>query len=151
MTISHRQGAYVVLRDDKGRAIGKVLETGKPKQTARAALRKLSNDLLDYYMVLDQIARGIPHVVELPDGRVSAPIIPSADVRRQAAKDLIEFADGKAVSQTDILQAESQQQQLAQLESMSDAQLWELVEVKRKALSVPDEPTPDSSAEGHDE
>lgn len=137
MTSKSQFGSLVILRDESGKAIHKVLggDGVKPKVTARAALRKLTNNGLDLYLRLYDISMGKAHVVKLDDGRETEPMVPSIDVQRQAAKDLIEFMHGKAVAQTEIIKADEQHAEQEQLQAMSDDQLWALVHNKTKELT----------------
>jgi len=48
---------------------------------------------------------------------------PTVEVQRQAAKDVIEFLHGKAVAQTEVVNAEKEAEDLAQLTALTDEQL----------------------------
>lgn len=143
MTSATKYNNTVVLRDEQGRTITKLISSDKPKETARAAVRRVTNNGVDLYLRLYDIATGKPHIYREYDAngkvlRESQPVLPSIESQRAAAKDLIEFLHGKAVPQTDVVQAEEQQVALDQLQAMSDDQLWAIASAKRKALSDAD-------------
>lgn len=132
-------GGLVVVRNEEGRATHKVVARGlPPRQTARAALRAMTNNGLDLYARLVDIANGKPHVFRYEkDGREfeSEVLVPSLDLQRQTAKDLLEFLHGKAVPQTELVAAEEQQQQMEQMAALSDEQLLAIISKKRKELA----------------
>lgn len=143
MTSATKYNNTVVLRDEQGKTITKLIASDKPKETARAAVRRVTNNGVDLYLRLYDIAMGKPHIYREHDAsgkvlRESQPVLPSIESQRAAAKDLIEFLHGKAVPQTDVVQAEEQQVALDQLQAMSDDQLWAIASAKRKALSDAD-------------
>ena len=105
------------------------LGVAKPRETARTAIRKLVGPAgEELWKTLYSISRGDAWVPVLPDGREGPPQIPSSDDRLAAAKFLAEMFIGKAVPQTQVLEAEKAGQDLAELENLSDADL--LLEAK---------------------
>lgn len=123
-----QEGARLVERDESGRikrvssAVDPLL---KPKQNWRRLLREMTNDGAEPAIRLVELSRGKPFRAELEDGRYSDWEVPTLETQRQAAKDLVEFLNGKAVPQTDLLKAEMQEEDLAQYRALSDEQLRE--------------------------
>lgn len=136
MTSARQRGGLVEIRTENGKALTKVLADKNAKVTGRAIVRALSNNGVDLYAKLYDIAMGKPFVYKMDDGRESQPLFPSLDVQRQAAKDLVELTFGKAVPQTEVIKAELEAQNLEQLEALSDEQLWNIATKKREALSA---------------
>lgn len=128
-TFKERNGA-IVAHDPEGRMVGRVFtkDFKTPRASWRAALRQLTDNGNDLYAVLLNIARGVPYSAQLPDGRKTEPVVPSIESMRQAAKDLIEFLDGKAVPQTEVIKAEEQSSELERLRAMSDEDLLRVIE-----------------------
>lgn len=139
MTKAIQQGAYVLVRDETGKLITRVLGNISDKATPRALLRKLTNNGADLYVRLHDIAMGKPHIVQLADGSTSEPIVPTIETQRAATKDLIEFLHGKAVAQTEVREAEEQAQQMEQIQALSDEELMERVRASLVANSIPGE------------
>jgi hypothetical protein len=120
---------------------------GKPKdvkrETWRGVMRRLTNDGKDVMEVLYNLAMGNVLVAQLPDGRVSEPMVPSPEVRRAAAVDLLHMLHGKPVAQTEVVKAEQEAEDVAQYAALSDEQLeellaeagWKKAEQKRLAAS----------------
>jgi len=130
---------YVVLREESGRAVTRVIAAGTKKETFRALLNRVTGNGAKLYENLLNIANGEPHVYVLPDGRQSEPVVPSIETQRAANKDLIEFLHGKAVAQTEVVKAEEEAQQVEQLRAMSDDELWAIANRKVKELRNGDE------------
>lgn len=101
-----------------------LMENGQKPKNFRDALRARvgSNGELIWDTLVD-LAEGRAWQVELPDGRVSQPMIPSSDVRLRAAQDLRETLFGRAVLQTEAIKAEEEAQNLAQIRALSDDEL----------------------------
>ena len=55
--------------------------------------------------ILINIARGNPRQMPMPDGQVSEWQIPTIEASRQAAKDVFELINGKAVAATEVMKA----------------------------------------------
>lgn len=146
MTKYTDQDKFIVLRGEDGKAIKRVLKGDTPKATIRQAVKSISNNCLDYYLILDDIAKGRPRAVVLPDGRIGEPLVPTLQMSLVASTTLIELIQGKAVAQTEVEKAEASAIIMDQLHAMSDAQLLEIV----NAESVRVEPAP-SSSEADDE
>jgi hypothetical protein len=146
MSLLSRQGHFVVIRDSEGKVVSKVMEGKSTKDTFRRVLRKLSNDGLDYAMALDEIARGKPFQVELPDGRVSDPQVAPLGVRADVLKFLWEQMHGKAVDQTKVVEAEVAAEDAERYRSMTEEQLRRLVaedEEDAQLVAGTHQPTPD--------
>ncbi len=73
--------------------------------------------------ILARFAEGRPWFAELPDGKCSAPIIPSSDVCLRAAMFLHETLHGKAVAQTEIQKAEKEAQDFEAVRALDDDEL----------------------------
>lgn len=116
------------------------------RRTWRTALQKLTNDGDDLVRVLYELAMGSASQVLLPDGRVSEPVIPTPEVRRAAAADLLDRLHGKAVAQTEVMRASQEAEDHAQYSALTDEQLkevlrntaWVIAEQKRRELSEGD-------------
>jgi hypothetical protein len=116
---------------------------GAKRETWRGVMRRLTNDGKDVMEVLYNLAMGNVLVAQLPDGRVSEPIVPSPEVRRAAAVDLLHMLHGKPVAQTEVVKAEQEAEDVAQYAALSDDELerllkeagWKKAEAKRLAAS----------------
>lgn len=123
------QGEALVKRDESG----KVTAFARPPKTPdipkitnwRRQARDVTDNGLDMLRVLINIANGEPCKTKLPDGSETDYIVPTLELRRQAAKDVWEFIHGKAVAQTEVLHAEKEAEDTAQYAAFSDAQLME--------------------------
>lgn len=121
-------GAYIVLRDETGRIVEKA---AAPKSNApvhvnkswRSLLSKLTNNGLEQFSILRELSLGTPFSVTLPDGTVSEPTLPSAETRRAASRDLLEFLHGRPVTQTEVAHAEAESRLLEQVQALSDEEL----------------------------
>jgi hypothetical protein len=131
-----QQGQIAVIRDDKGTVVAHapLLPAKSRKETWRAALRRLTNNGADLHATLYNLSQGTPLTYTLPDGRTSEPIIPSPEVMRAAAVNLIEFLHGKAVAQSEVTKAEEDSVRLDQLSAYSDEELRKIVEGEFKVL-----------------
>jgi hypothetical protein len=89
----------------------------------RRQVRHMTNNGIDGFKVLINLMNGVPQKVTLPDGTESEWIIPTMEVQRQSAKDIIEFINGKAVTQSEVLKAEKEADDVAQYQAMSDEAL----------------------------
>jgi hypothetical protein len=74
--------------------------------------------------ILLELAEGIPYQVELGDGMLSAPIVPTPDVRLRAAMYLDEKLNGKAVAQTEIRKAEEEERERAAVRALTEDELY---------------------------
>lgn len=144
MTSLAQSGAYVLIRDEDGKLITRVIGNVNDKTTPRQLLRKLTNNGADLYVRLHDIAMGKPHVVQMADGSRSEPMIPTLEAQRMASKDLIEFLHGKAVAQTEVKAAEEQAQQMEMIQALSDDELQERVRAALLERSVPGELVPNA-------
>lgn len=93
--------------------------TALMKRTWRSALRHITNDGEDAMVVLRDLMEGRPFVATLPDGRQSEPVIPSPEVRRAAAVDVLHLLHGKPVAQTEVLKAEREAEDVERYKAMS--------------------------------
>jgi hypothetical protein len=93
-----RPDGVIIIRDDLGKPIQRVMAKGLgPKKTIRQLISRVTNGGEELVTVLYDLALGKPVAYNLPDGRLSEPMIPTFEVRRAAAKDLLEMFAGKAV------------------------------------------------------
>ena len=143
MTSVKNLNGVVVVSNEQGEPLARVLMKGDQKKTALAIMRQLTNNGLDLYLRLHDIGMGKAHVVKLPDGRETAPMVPSFDTQRQALKELIEFMHGKAVPQTEVVKAMQQQSEAEQISALTEDQLWRIVSEKRNLLADDTDPTSD--------
>lgn len=126
-----REGNKLVARDEnknvvteKGKAVAVVLpKPDAPQETWRKSIARLTRNGRDMQDVLYNLAMGNAYEVKLPDGRVSEPIIPTAEVRRACAVTLHEWLHGKAVAQTEVMAAEKEAEDVQQYRALSDAEL----------------------------
>lgn len=131
------------------------LEQNMPEvraKTWRESLRRrLPADRM--HEILADLAEGKAWMAELPDGRQSAPVLPSTDVRLRAIMFLHEALYGKAVAQTEIQKAEQEAKEFEAIRALTDDELEHeatrvLATRKRFELSPPPvdaelvEPTP---------
>lgn len=139
-----RQGKKLVARDDTGRirahAVVQNPNDTRP-QTWRRALSRLTNDGMDMLECLYSLMHGNAYTPKVYDqhgkldpNRTCDPIIPTAEVRRAAAKDLHEMLRGKAVAETEVIASEHEAAKLKQLDSMSDAQLQAYIDGEYKLV-----------------
>lgn len=87
----------------------------------RAELREVVGPNL--HQVLWNLAQGKAWTVELDNGMISAPIIPSSDVRLRAAMFLHETLYGRAVPQTEVARAEQEAKEVAAVQALSEDEL----------------------------
>lgn len=122
------QGEVLVERDEQGLVTRKA-PAPEPKMpvlaNVRRQVRHMTRGGLDAYQVLINIMSGHPQKVKLPDGTESDWIVPTIETQRAAAKDIIEFLDGKAVAQTEVMKAEKEGEDVDQYRAMSDEALRE--------------------------
>lgn len=118
------------------------------KRTWRAALRHITNDGEDAMVVLRDLMEGRPFVATLPDGRQSEPVIPSPEVRRAAALDILHLLHGKPVAQTEVLKAEREAEDLEKYKAMS---LDALVAAAAPLLARVEPESPAELVEGDDD
>jgi hypothetical protein len=73
--------------------------------------------------ILLDLAEGKAWFAELPDGQISAPIVPSSDVRARCAMFLHESLYGRSVAQTEVAKADEVAADRAAVHALSDAEL----------------------------
>lgn len=116
------QGSSLVDRDEKGQ-ITKVT-TSVMTKSPRANWRKLASDHtnsgMDMLEILINIARGNPRQLHMPDGQVSEWQIPTIEASRQAAKDVFELINGKAVAATEVMKAIKDSEDVSQYAHASE-------------------------------
>lgn len=96
-----------------------------PIKNWRAALRAETGQYGEnLWPMMAQLAKGLPWQVTLPDGRLSAPVMPTPDVMLRAQMFLAEMQFGKAVPQTEIQKAEQEAADFEAVRSLSDEQLF---------------------------
>ena len=142
------QGDTIITRDVNHRPIRVLSLPTKSKASWRDALRRLTNDGQDLYEVLYNLAMGVPHIATLPDGRQTEPTVPTFEVRRAAAVDLIQFLHGKAVAQSEVSKAEADARIAQQVGAMSDGELLKIIEGSYKTLSEGQGEASDGEKEG---
>jgi hypothetical protein len=115
----------LVLRDDKGKPIARVLNESamSRKQSWRAQLRALTNDGTDLLVHAYDIAMGKPVTITLPDGRELEPMVAPPAVQAALSIQLHELLNGKAVSQTEVVAAEKAMSEVEDVRNMSNEQL----------------------------
>lgn len=92
------------------------------QRTWRESLRRiLPADRM--HQILADFAEGKAWMAELPDGRCSAPVLPSSDVRLRAIMFLHEALYGKAVAQTEIQKAELEAKEFEAVRALNDDEL----------------------------
>lgn len=116
-------GAFVVLRDAKGNRLARATAQETPRKSWRSLLREITDNGVEQFTILRELSLGKALVTTLPNGQESEPVIPSAEVRRAAARDLLEFLHGKPVAQTEVAHAEAETRLLEQVQSLTDAEL----------------------------
>lgn len=100
------------------------VKAGGLVKTWRGALRaELGTYGENLWPMMVSLAQGLPWQVTLPDGRLSAPIMPTPDVMLRAQMFLAEFQFGKAVPQTEIQKAEQEATDMEAIRAMSTEQL----------------------------
>ncbi len=82
-------------------------------------MRKHTKNGAEIHEILLEIARGVPKVVTLLDGKQTT-IVPTADVRARVAIHLDEMLHGKAVTQNEQQRAEREASALQAVQAMSD-------------------------------
>ncbi len=91
----------------------------------------------DLHHILYTLAQGKAWMAELPDGRCSAPVLPSSDVRLRAAMFLHEALYGRAVPQTEIQKADQEAKEMESIRALSDEELeleaMKIIEGRRSA------------------
>jgi hypothetical protein len=98
------------------------LQKERPKNW-REDLRQQTKNGAELHRILLSLARGEAWQATLPGGMVSAPILPSADVRLRAAMFLEEQLFGKAVAQTEVTRAEQEAKELESIRALTDDEL----------------------------
>ena len=150
-----RQGQYLVTRGEDGRVVrrddAKMLKALVPSNTRnRETWRKALDRITDGGRVLDEVllnlAMGTPYEPVLPDGRKGEPVVPTPEVRRAAAVDLMHMLRGKPVAQTEVVKSEKEAEDLEQYRAMSDADLEKVIQGQYKLL-----PHDADATEGNDE
>lgn len=143
LKVLNRQGNAMVVRDadqpTRPVVAAQILPKDAARKTWRSFLKRLTNNGEDLFANIHNIAQGQPFSVTLPDGTMSEPRIPTPEVRLQANMHLLEFLFGKAVAQTEVVKAEEQSQEIAQIEAMSDADLKALVLPYLQRADTPDD------------
>lgn len=140
-----RQGKHLTLRTEKGviKAHATVQAGDAKPQTWRRALSRLTNGGKDIHEVLIDLMHGNGYTPRIfgVDGKEDTsrrcePIIPTPEVRRQAAMNLHEMLHGKAVAETEVRASENEAALKLQLESMSDDQLQRYIDGEYKMIEV---------------
>lgn len=136
MTKIKTEGRSVVLRDSDGRIVKKTLRkesaVSLPKPW-RQVLRELTGNGEDLHNVLYNIAMGEVFVPQ-HEGMQMEPQVPTFEVRRAAATDLLHMLHGKPVAQSEVTKAEEDNTALQQMGAMSDEQLWGIVHGKTQEM-----------------
>lgn len=87
--------------------------------------------------ILSSLAEGKAWMAELADGRCSAPVLPSSDIRLRAAMFLHESLYGKAVAQTEIQRAEQEAKEFEAVRALDDdaleAEAFRILEARKVA------------------
>lgn len=98
------------------------------------------------WRILYDLAEGKPYTPTLANGMQGEPIVPTAEVRLQAARDLADRLFGKAVAQTEIVKGEAAGAVQEGIHALSDGELKarvlaKLQEVGMLASGVPSDGT----------
>ena len=159
VTIVRKEGAFATWRDSNGKLITKIA-TAAPmnKETWRALLRRATDGGFEPFLIALSIARGEAQGTEvtMPNGEkaVSEPIVPTPAIRLAAAQWLGEMIHGKAVVQTEMRKAETEDREVEKIRALSDeelrAQVVEALKVIRPGLPNGDtqNQVPDQLGEG---
>lgn len=99
-------------------------ELRKAKSWREDLSARLGKNNRKLHEILISLAEGIPYQVELADGLMSSPIVPTPDVRLRAAMYLDEKLNGKAVAQTEIRKAEEEERERASIKALSEDELY---------------------------
>lgn len=147
-----KQGPHVTIRGPNGEITKKVTLLSEDKSSWRAALKRLTGNGKSLYEAMYNLAMGVPIVHRLSDGRVSEPVCPSPEVMFRAQQALIEMMHGKAVAQSEVSKAEEDERLRDSFKAMSEAELWAMLEKRRKEFSATAEPAvlPEPEAEEED-
>lgn len=89
----------------------------------RQELRRIVGSPGKLWRILLELAEGRAYRPVLPDGSEGPPVVPSPEIRLRAATELADRLYGKAVSQTEIVQAEQAASDLESVRALSDAEL----------------------------
>ncbi len=85
--------------------------------------------------ILADLAEGKAWMADLPDGRCSAPVLPSSDIRLRAIMFLHEALHGKAVAQTEIAKAEQEAKEFESIRALDDntleAEAFKILEARK--------------------
>jgi hypothetical protein len=132
LPIFKRQGNHIVARDpDTDKVVrdrhGEPVHALAPPRARPETLRRAIHRLTDGGQLLLEthlnIALGRPFTVKMPDGSMSTPEIPTAETRRAANLDILQFGFGKAVAQTEVVKAEQEAEDVEQYRAMSNEAL----------------------------
>ena len=93
-------------------------ENDKPRSWRESLRRRLPAERM--HEILAELAEGKAWMAELPDGRCSAPVLPSSDIRLRAIMFLHEALHGKAVAQTEIQKAELEAKEFESIRALDD-------------------------------
>lgn len=150
------QGATAVVRDDRGKVVATAPlaeRLDRSRDTWRSTLRKLTNNGEELFVVLYNLAQGAPYKASF-EGKESEPIIPSPEVRRAAATDLLHMLHGKPVAQTEVVKSEVEAQEMQRYQAMSREELLRIagLEGAHAKRGLPPERETDAvtTAEGED-
>lgn len=123
-TKSEQRDRYVVIRNADGSIRTKFVgDVKKKRQTAREYARSVTNNAFDQIDIINALSKSIPVIVKLPDGREHEPIVPTPSQSFAASQFMVEFIHGKATSQLEVMRAEEEAQNIAQVQALSDQEL----------------------------
>lgn len=106
----------------------------------RSSLAVMTHGGNDTRQVLYDLMMGRAYQCSLPDGQVSAPFVPTAEVRLRAAIFLHEQEFGRAVPQTEINKADQEARETAAIHALTDEELAaeaEKILAGRRARELP--------------
>jgi len=134
------QGGITVARNAQGQPIAKSVLPDK-KAAWREILGKLTDNGTAMLIRMHNIANGQSFTPTGTDreGRVYEPIIPTIEQQLHANQLLWEYLHGKAVAQTEVVKASEAANEMERLRAMSDAELHQLIHVKRLAFQETNE------------
>ncbi len=112
---------------------------GLHKKNWREALRdETGQNGEKLWKKIAQLSQGDAISVQLPDGRMSIPVTPTPDVQLRASIALAEMGFGRAVLQTEIVQAEQEAKEFESVRALSDEELEREAALILDARRVPE-------------
>jgi hypothetical protein len=109
---------------DTGRPVPVLVQSPISPTNWRSYVRRLVGSKGEKVIeTLVDLMEGRPWVPVTLDGRMMEPLVPTAEIRLRAAIHLSEMMHGKAVSQTEQVEAEDEATELESIRALSDEEL----------------------------